>query len=334
MLGSRISGTLDWYNKISKDLLMKQKLLLEQGASNGDMWSNIGKVRNRGIEALVKFVPVQTKDWYWDVTLSFAKNKNEILELQNGKEDMRAEKWFIGKPIDVIYDLNMTGICTQEYANEVITVGDVTGTRSEIYSWFEGCMTFEDLNQDGQINDADRQIIGQELPKWTGNLSTSLQYKNWDFSIAVTTKQGHKLNSPFMDEFTDYSDRGRTKLSMDFYIPQGAPIFNYTWDGKDYGSLTSDPTVVTKETIVGSYPYPMNFEGINHGGTTGWRTGKTTLYNPNGVVDASYVKVKNITVGYTFDKQLLSKIHVQSLRVYANVLNPFIFTNYKGFDPE
>lgn len=334
ILGGRISGTLDWYNKISKDLLMKQKLLLEQGASNGEMWSNIGKVRNRGIEALVKFVPVQTKDWYWDVTLSFAKNKNEILELQNGKEDMRAERWFIGQPIDVIYDLKMTGICTQDYANEVITVDGVTGTRSEIYGWFEGSMTFEDVNQDSKIDDADRQIIGQKLPKWTGNISTSLQYKNWDFSVAVTTKQGHKLNSPFMDEFTDYSDRGRTKLSMDFYIPQGAPIFNYTWDGKDYGSLTSDPTVVAKETIVGSYLYPMNFEGINHGGTTGWRTGKNTTYNPNGVVDASYVKVKNITVGYTFNKQLLSKIHVQSLRAYANVLNPFTFTNYKGFDPE
>lgn len=333
-LDGRISGSLDWYNKKSKDLLMEQKLKLEQGATNGTMWANIGKVRNRGIEALLKVVPVQTKDWYWDVTVSFAKNKNEIMELQNGKEDMRAERWFIGQPIDVIYDLNSTGICTQAYANEVITVNGQTGKRSEIYGWFEGCMTYEDYNQNGKIDDGDRQIIGQKLPKWTGNLSTSVSYKNWDFSVSFNTKQGHKLSSPFMDEFTDYSDRGRTKLKMDFYIPQGAPIFNYTWDGTSTASLTSDRTAVAQQTIVGSYPYPFNDVNYNHGGSTGWRTGKNTEFNPNGVVNASFVKVKNITLGYTFSKELLSKIHIQSLRIYANVLNPFTITNYKGFDPE
>ncbi len=333
-LNGRISGTFDWYNKKSRDLLMEQKLKIEQGASNGTMWANIGKVQNQGIEALLKVIPVQTKDWYWDVTFSFAKNNNKILELQNGKEDMRAERWFIGQPIDVIYDLKMTGICTQEYANEVITVGDKTGTRSEIYGWYEGSMTFEDVNQNGKIDDGDRQIIGQQLPKWTGSINTSVSFKNWDFSVALTTKQGHKLYSPFMDEFTDYSDRGRTKLSMDFYIPQGAPILNYTWDGTNTSSLTSDRTVVAEQTKVGSYPYPLNDVAYNHGGSTGWRTGKNTEFNPNGVVDASYVKIKNITLGYTFDRSLVNKIHIQSLRIYANVLNPFTFTKYKGFDPE
>lgn len=333
-LNGRISGSIDWYSKTSKDLLMDQKLLLEQGTPDGKMTANVGKVRNQGIELMLKGVLLQTKDFYWDITASFAKNKNEILELQGKKEDMRAQRWFIGQPIDVAYDLHQTGICTQATANEKLTIDGVTKTKSEWYGYFEGCMTYEDLNMDGKIDDADRQIIGQAMPKWTGTLTTSFSYKNWDFSMSINTKQGHTLYSPFMQEFTDYSDRGRTKLKMDFYIPEGAPIFNYSWDGSNYGSLTSDASKVADHTIVGSYPYPFNDVNYNHGGGNGWYTGKNQEFKANNYVDASYWKIKNITVGYTFPKTWMQKIGVSSLRVYANVLNPFTFTDYKGFDPE
>lgn len=333
-LNGRISGTLDWYTKTSKDLLMDQKLLLEQGTPDGKMTANVGKVRNQGIELMLKGVVLQTKDFYWDITASFAKNKNEILELQGKKEDMRAQRWFIGQPIDVAYDLRQTGICTQATANEQLTINGVTKTKSEWYGYFEGCMTYEDLNMDGKIDDSDRQIIGQAMPKWTGTLSTSFSYKNWDFSMSINTKQGHTLYSPFMEEFTDYSDRGRSKLSMDFYIPEGAPVFNYNWDGKDYGSLTSDPSKVADHTITGSYPYPFNDVNHNHGGGNGWYTGKNKEFKANNYVDASYWKIKNITVGYTLPKTWVKKVGIENLRIYANILNPFTFTDYKGFDPE
>lgn len=330
----RISGSLDWYNKISKDLLMDQKLLLEQGSNSGSVTGNVGKVRNRGIELMLKGVLMQTKDFYWDVNFTFAKNKNEILELQGKKEDMRAERWFIGQPIDVAYDLKQTGICTQANANESLTINGVTKTKSEWYGYFEGCMTYEDRNLDGKIDDADRQVIGHALPDWTGTISTSLSYKNWDLSISVNTKQGQTLYSPFMQEFTDYSDRGRTKLKMDFYIPEGAPVFNYSWDGSNTASLTSDRTQVAGSTHVGSYPYPLNDVNYNHGGGNGWYTGKNTEFKANNYVDASYWKIKNITLGYTFSRQLIKKAGIENLRIYANVLNPFTFTKYKGFDPE
>ncbi|MDF9829107.1 TonB-dependent receptor [Parabacteroides sp. PF5-6] len=333
-LKGRISGSADWYSKDSKDLLMDQKLLIEQGSNSGSMTANVGKVRNSGIELMLKGIILQNKDFYWDVTATFAKNKNEILELQGKKEDMRAQRWFIGEPIDVAYDLRSTGICTQAMANEQMTVNGVTKSKSEWYGWFEGSMTYEDLNQDGKINDEDRQIIGQAMPKWTGTISTSFAYKNFDFSMSVNTKQGHTLYSYFMEEFTDYSDRGRTKLDMDFYIPQGAPIFNYTWDGSNPASLTSDASAVAAQTIVGSYPYPFNDVNYNHGGGIGWHTGKNTEFKSKNYVDASYWKIKNITVGYTFPRTMMSKIGIESLRVYANVLNPFTFTDYKGFDPE
>lgn len=333
-LNGRISGAFDWYVKDSKDLLMEQKLLIEQGSNSGSVTANVGKVRNKGVELMLKGVLVQTKDFYWDITGTFAKNTNEILELQGRKEDMRAQRWFIGQPIDVIYDLGQTGICTQAKANEQVTINGVTKTNSEWYGYFEGCMTYEDINNDGKINDADRQNIGQAMPKWTGTLSTSFSYKNWDFAMSINTKQGQTVFSPFLQEFTDYSDRGRTKLSMDFYIPEGAPIFNYTWDGKNTGSLTSDASIVAGGSIVGSYPYPSNDTSRNYGGGNGWGTGKNNEFTANYCVDASYWKIKNITVGYTFTKSLIKKIGLENLRIYANVLNPFTFTDYKGFDPE
>lgn len=326
-LDGRISGSIDWYNKDSKDLLMQQKLLIEQGAYNkddiGTMWANIGKVRNTGLEVVLKTINVSSKDWYWETVFSFATNKNKVLELQNGKEDMRAQRWFIGQPIDVIFDLEQAGICTKEMASDEMY---------QKYGYFEGCMTYVDQNNDGKIDDQDRVILGHNLPTWTGNFSTTVAWKNWDFSMSVYTKQGSKTYSPFMNEFTDYSDRGRTKLSMDFYIPEGAPVFNTYVDAN--GILQSDPTKVATSTKYGSYPYPTNDAAINHGGGNGWRTDKNREFNSNGVVNNSFVKIKNITVGYTFPKSLLGKVNIQSLRVYANVLNPFTFTKYKGFDPE
>ena len=98
--------------------------------------------------------------------------------------------------------------------------------------------------------------------------------------------------------------------------------------------MTSDASKVAESTIVGSYPYPFNDVNYNHGGGTGWYTGKNKEFESNCYVDASYWKIKNITLGYTFPKNLINKIGIQNLRIYANVLNPFTFTKYKGFDPE
>lgn len=333
-LSGRLSGSLDLYSKTSDNLLMDMKLLCEQGTHSGNMTANVGKVNNRGVELMLKGVLLQTRNLYWDVTLSFAKNHNEILELQGKKEDMRAERWFIGQPIDVAFDLRQTGICTREKALEKVTIGGVTKTNAEWYGYFEGCMTYEDFNNDGKINDDDRQILGHAMPDWTGSLSTSFSWKNWDLSVTMNTRQGSLVYSPFMEEFTNYSDRGRTKLNMDFYIPEGAPVFNYSWDGSDPQSLVSDPKVRAEHTTVGSYPYPFDGAAYNYGGGNGWYTGKNKEFQSNCYVDGSYVKIKTMTLGYTVPQSFAEKIKIGGLRIYVNVLNPFTFTSYQGFDPE
>lgn len=322
-LNNRISGTIDWYNKVSRDLLMKQMTPLELGSSTGAMMNNVGKVKNTGLEVALTTTNVQTKNFFWSTTFSFSTNKNEILELNGGKEDLVANKWFIGQPIDVLYDYEYDGVCTAEEAKAY-------ANNSAIKTKFiEGEMKIKDQQQPGQegygvIDENDLVVLGHALPTWSGSISSNMTYKNFDFSFSIYTKQGSKVASPFMAEFTNYKDRGRNKLKMDYYIPAGTPVLNA--DGKGYS--------LTTETHYGSYPYPTHTSNNNFGGGIGWGTDKQTTYVSNSYVDNSFWKVKNITLGYTFPKTWMSKLGVESLRLYVNVLNPFTFTDYKGFDPE
>ncbi len=314
----RINGTIDYYNKLSTDLLMERQMPLETGGvvSNSStrnppvatMWDNVGKVRNSGVEIALTTVNVQNRDWRWETTFTFAKNKNEIVELYGGKTDDVGNKWFIGQPIDVLYNYELDGVITQAEAPNYLK-----------YGLYEGNAKVVDQNNDGVIDDNDRIILGSPMPDWTGSLVSNLYWKDFDFSFTITTRQGATVFSPFIQEFTNYGDRGRTKIKMDYYIPAGTPILN------------ADGTVGTHAGKYAKNPYPTN-SGTNAGGGSYWGNGSNEAHNH--YVDASYVKVKNITLGYTVPKRWVEKAHISNLRVYFNVLNPFTFTGYKGYDPE
>ena len=113
---NRVSGSVDAYHKISKDLLMEMDTPYELGSSTGSIWSNVGKVKNTGVEIQLTTVNIEKKDLRWSTSFTFAHNKNEILELNGGKEDLTGNKWFIGQPIDVVYGYVMDGVCTASEA--------------------------------------------------------------------------------------------------------------------------------------------------------------------------------------------------------------------------
>ncbi|MEH6405876.1 MAG: SusC/RagA family TonB-linked outer membrane protein, partial [Leeuwenhoekiella sp.] len=166
----------------------------------------------------------------------------------------------------------------------------------------EGQEKILDLNNDGQYTPDDRFIIGSSNPDWTGSFFTSLRVKNFDLSASVIVTEGVLTYSPFHANFTDTRDRGRQKLDIDWYVPAndaGLPV-RYS----------------------NSYPQPRN-EG------TFWRNNGVGYYK-----DASFVKVKNIALGYNLDARLLETLNISKMRIYANVLNPFVFTDYDGYDPE
>lgn len=307
---NRINGTIDLYTKTSKDLLMRMDTPYEMGSLTGGLMTNIGKVNNKGIEIQLSTVNVSTPDLRWETSFTYARNINTIKELNGKKEDLVGNQWFIGHPIDVVYGYKYMGICTREeaqaYANDA----------QKITKFHEGEMKIWDKDGNGVIDADDRVIQGHAAPTWIGSFASNLSYKNFDFSFNIYTSQGGTVYSPFMAEFADYGQRGMQRISMDFYIPEGAPI------------LTSNGEVGKQATTkYGSYPYPTNGNNGKGGGVY-WLGGSQNF------VDNSFVRVKNITLGYTFPKALVSKLKVSNLRVYANVLNPFTFTKYKGFDPE
>ena len=313
-LGNRINGSIDFYSRTSRDLLMEMETPLEMGSTTGSIWGNVGKVRNTGIEVQLNTVNIKTKDWNWTTNFTFAHNKNKILELNGGTEDMVGNWWFIGQPIDVVYGYQYTGVCTADEAKAY------AADASKVTKFNEGEMKAADLNDDGVVNDSDRKVLGHAEPTWTGSLNSTLTWKNLDFSFSIYTSQGSTVYSPFIAQYTSYGDRGRERLKFDYYIPDGAPIL-----GAD-GQITYQ-----QGTHYGAYPFPSQ-NGTNAGGGVVWANGNNK--NPMNFVDNSFTKVKNIVLGYTLPKAWTSKVGVSSLRVYVNFVNPFTFTDYKGFDPE
>ena len=342
----RISGTVDIYNKDSKKLLAWKYLPLTSGG--GYLRDNVGNLRNRGIEVSLTTINISKKDLTWKTTFTFAANKNEVIKIDGTNpfvvrdaEKPMTTTVFLDEPVNNIYNYVWDGIVTDRMMtipdNEASAKGGFTPGEQvseaeyyyTIYRWSEGMPKIADLNHDGTIDsDNDKKVQGSQDPQWTGSISSTLTYKNWDFSFSIYTKQNYLVYSNFLYTYYDYAYRGWNKLNMDYYIPAGTLV--------DCDGITDDGQYINpvyqEQTHYGSFPFVNGMSSENYGAGTLWY--EKEKYNLAGIVDASYWKVRNITLGYTFNETLLNKYGFQNLRVYMNITNPFVFTKYKGFDPE
>lgn len=323
---NRVNLTFDLYHRLSDGQIMSRTVPMETGEKS--MTCNIGSIMNQGVEIGANINIFRTKDFQWDATINFARNWNEIRELSNGKVDEVANNWFIGEPLNVLRGYTHTDVITDKgvtmktmNGNKHYTLEEFYQKYGKKYKWYEGQVAVNDWNDDGVINDNDKRIFGCTDPRWTGSFSTTLKYRNFDFSVMIYTKSGMWSRSYFHEKYMKYGDRGNAHMKMDFYIPKGAPIID---------AATGD-IIENLETHYGKYPYPNNSDASAGGyfGDKGSAKEEGFSYQKT-----SFTKVKNITLGYTFDRQLVQRIGVQHLRLYFTVLNPFVFTNYKGFDPE
>ena len=337
-LNNRISGSIDIYNKTSKDLLFNVTLPLEAGLNGSSlktMTTNVGKVQNKGIEFTLTTVNIENQDWRWETTFNYAHNKNEIKEINGTGQSLPADALFIGEPYNNVYQYNWTGVVTDRNMvvpnndaakNAGFNPGDVVKESDyyyKVYQWTEGNAIIADLDGNGTIDDKDKQVFRKD-PIWTGSFTSNLSWREWDFSFSIYTKQGYKVASNFYDEYLNFGDRGRMKLNVDYYIPAGTLI---DCDGVNADGTYINP-VYQQQTHYGDYPFPNNGAASSGVGPSQW------LGAANKVTDASFVKVKYITLGYTFPKKWINKIGINKLRLYCTVTNPFVFTKYKGFDPE
>ena len=316
----RLGLTADVYRRLSDGQIMKATVPVETGETS--ITTNIGSVRNAGIELGFNFGVLRLQNFTWDLGVNFSRNWSKIKELPNG--DDVANNWFLGERLNVLRDYKHTDVVTADGVTMHTKDGDVHYTLKEAYEKFglyEGTMGVHDWNNDGKISDEDKQIYGCKDPKWMGSITSSMAFYGFDFGFTIYTKQGQWSRSYIHEQYTDYNDRGRQKIVMDYYIPAGTPVLD---------PATGDIVTLT-EAKPGKYPYPNNSSTSGGGwyGSKGSAKGEGYQYH-----DTSFVKVKNICLGYTFPKRWMQKAHIKQLRLYVNVLNPFCWTDYEGFDPE
>ncbi|SEN28270.1 TonB-linked outer membrane protein, SusC/RagA family [bacterium A37T11] len=278
VLSNRIYGTVDLYNRKIDNILLDRNLPAPSGWSS--VKDNLGKLRNKGIELGLTTVNVKSGKFSWKTDFVFDANKNEILETANGKKDDVGNLLFIGQPVQVNYSYVFDGIWQTDEAEE-----------AAVYNQTPGQVRVKDLNNDHVINAEDRQIIGKQVPSWTGSVANTFRYGNVDLYVMAYTRQGAQFNSVFNASFMNYNT-----------------IYNQV--NVNYWTATN--------------PSQTNFQPGNPG----------SYVNAAYYQKANFVRISNITLGYTFSDSFLQKVKINSLRIYATANNPFLFTSYKGFDPE
>lgn len=257
---NRINGTIDAYRRDAKDLIMERQLPQTSGWES--IWDNIGWVRNTGVEIGLSTVNIQNNNLTWTTSIIFDTNKNEIVELYGEKKDDVGNKWFIGEPIMVNYDYEFDGVWQSNEAELAAKYGQTPGQ-----------IKVKDLNGDYIIDSKDRKIIGRRTPKWSGSITNSLSYKNWDFSVYVYTRQGEQLYSTFSSTFMAL-EGNYNNLDVDYWT-ENNPSNEYPAPGnkgKYFNNFRySDVSFVRVGSISLGYSVPKRI--LNQ-----WKINKLRLY--------------------------------------------------------
>lgn len=281
----RFTGSVDVYSQNTYNLLLNRNLPTVSGF--GTILSNVGKTSNKGVEVALNTGNIVHKDFEWRTDWIFATNRQQIVELYNGKKDDVGANWFIGRPVDVFYDVTNVGIWQNTDADKA----EMARYNANGSTFKPGDIRPRDLNHDYKIDASDRYIIGQKDPKWTASLGNNFRYKNFDASFFLYAMVGQ----------TVYHD-----LDMRFDGRYNQPRLDY-W------------TPLNPAT---KYPRPLlGTAGLNFISELNYYSG-------------SFLRMKNISVGYSLPPIALKKTYLQRFRIYASVQNPFVITKFPGTDPE
>lgn len=301
ILGNRISGAIDVYRQKTEDILQRVALPSTSGVSG--VVKNVGETENKGIEFSVSSINVEAQDngFGWETDLNLFANRNEVTYLAGGVQSDVNNGWHVGHPIDAIYDYEKIGIVQSgETYLPGFTEGEIK-VKDQLTVDSEGDGSMDAA--DGVINAADRVVLGSTQAKWSGGLTNRFTYKGIDLSFVLFWRVGGMLVS------TLYGSNINNPLN--------------TLEGRRNGPKV-DYWTPTNPTD--AYPRPGLSQAPDYGSTLGY-------------FDATYMKVRSITLGYNLPAGILGKTGLTSARFYIQAQNPFkaFFSDYVdhgGLDPE
>jgi TonB-linked SusC/RagA family outer membrane protein len=228
---SRLSGTVDVYQRTTKDLILERKLPSTSGYKS--VRQNIGNTRNSGLELTLNGDLFRTKDFTWNMGLTFFTNKNEILDLYGDKTDDVGSSWFIGYPIRVNYVLDFIGVWQESEADA-----------AKVYNAKPGYPKYRDVSNPAgavRIDSEDRYILSKE-PAWIGGLNMSVRYKWFDLYVALNIRYGEKEMAGALS--AGAGDPGRYNM----------PEANY-WTPENRSNTDPAPWTSGLYTMLGSSDY-------------------------------------------------------------------------------
>ena len=301
----RLKVTADWYDKVTHDLLLYALLPASSGYEQGML--NIGSIRNRGFEFTLETINIKTRQFQWSTSFNIAFNRNRILGLVDNQNTLQSsvtwETHFnsqfpyisqVGKPTGMMYGFIYEGT----YKPEDFDANGNLKSGIPAYKGNKmqpGDLKYRDLNGDGKIDDYDRTIIGCGQPLHTGGFSNNFNWKNFDLNIFFSWSYGNDI------------------------LNANRLIFESGWKAQT-NQLAS---------YAGRWTPDNPTSDIPRAGATG-----SEEYSSRVIEDGSFLRLKNVSLGYTIPSRQLRKAGISSLRVYVSADNIWTLTNYSGPDPE
>lgn len=275
-----------------------EDLILDDKVPNStgfnNVLDNVGEIENSGIEVSLNSVNVSKGDFKWSSNLTFTANDDKVVKLAGGITEDIGNARFVGESVKAYYTYKFEGIWQLGQEAEAAEFGQVPGQ-----------IRIRDLNGDKKINSDDRMIVGKGTPDWTAGLRNQFNYKNWDMSFFVYTRRGQMYSNAFLNgTYGDIaSDRYNRSADLDYWTPDN-PSNTY------YNPVTGPG---------------LNSKNERKGGTS--RVGLSYQL-------ADFVRISDITMGYSLPNDILSELGVSRFRFYGQLQNPFIFSDFLSFDPE
>lgn len=336
LFNNRVEFIFDTYFKNTDNLLMRASLPTYISGVIQAPWVNAGAMQNRGAEFTLNTVNISTKDFEWRSGLTISFNKNKITKLYRATSGMSGTidgqtltYSVVGQSVGQYYGYNVIGMFMDESdfyrkdgdGNFLL---DKNGSRipvalpedqhiAEDEVWV-GDYIYEDVNDDGVIDEKDRVFLGNPEPKFSYGFNNTFTYKGFDLNIFINGVYGNKLVNLFRQDFTD-----------------PVQISNHLSETKDFARVElidpDGPNEIWNVHV--SNAKTAKVQRISN------RDGNDNTRMSNRFVeDGSYLRIKNISLGYTFPQKWIHKWKIENLRIYMNVQNAFTFTKYKGYDPE